>query len=86
MSDQERKEYLKKINNALETVRPHLMVDGGNVEVVDITDKMEVLVKWTGNCESCAMSAMTMKAGIEQTIKTVLPEIVSVRAINGIQV
>jgi Fe-S cluster biogenesis protein NfuA len=73
---------IKRINIALDDVRPFLEVDGGNVEVVDVTDDMTVKVKWLGNCENCSMSAMTMKAGIEQAIKSKLPEIHSVVAVN----
>ncbi len=74
---------LEKINLALNDVRPFLRVDGGDVEVVDITDDMTVQIKWMGMCESCSMSAMTMKAGIEQAIKSKMPEINAVVAING---
>jgi Fe-S cluster biogenesis protein NfuA len=67
-------------------VRPHLVVDGGNVEVVDITDEHVVIIKWLGNCESCFMSAMTMKAGIEETLKNKIPEVTGVEAINGVEI
>ncbi len=73
---------LEKIDKALDNIRPHLKVDGGDVELVDITDDMLVKVKWLGNCRSCNMSHFTMKAGIEQTIKSVLPEITGVEAVN----
>ena len=63
---------------------PHLAVDGGNVEVVDITDENVVKIKWLGACEGCSMSAMTMRAGIEQTLKSKLPEVNRVEAVNGI--
>ncbi len=75
---------LEKINIALNDIRPFLQVDGGNIEVVDVTDDMVVQVKWLGMCESCSMSAMTMKAGIEQAIKSKMPEIRGVVAINGL--
>jgi Fe-S cluster biogenesis protein NfuA len=75
---------LEKVNIALNDIRPFLQVDGGNIEVVDVTDDMVVQVKWLGMCESCSMSAMTMKAGIEQAIKSKMPEIRGVVAINGL--
>jgi Fe-S cluster biogenesis protein NfuA len=75
---------LKKIDTALNDVRPFLQVDGGNVEVVDVTEDMTVQIKWLGMCENCSMSAMTMKAGIEQAIKSRLPEINAVVALNGV--
>ncbi len=74
---------LSRINEALEAIRPHLAADGGYIEVVDITDDMRVKIKWLGTCETCSMSTMTMKAGIEYTIKSTIPEIVSVEAVNG---
>jgi len=84
MSDTEKQDLIAKIDAALEDIRPHLKVDGGNVEVVDVSEDMEVKVRWMGNCESCSMSAMTMRAGVEQSIKSKLPNIKSVEAVNGI--
>ncbi len=84
MSKVEKRELMERIDQALNDVRPHLAVDGGNVEVVDITDKKIVRVKWLGACESCSMSAMTMRAGIEQAIMGKVPEIAGVEAINGL--
>ena len=76
-------DLIQQINNALNDIRPHLAADGGNVEVVDVTDDMTVKVKWLGNCENCSMSFMTMRAGIEQTIKSKVPGIHHVEAVNG---
>lgn len=86
MSDVEKQELLKRVDTAVEDLRPHLAVDGGNIEIVDITDDLVVHVKWLGNCEMCNMSAMTMKAGVEQCIKNKVPEIKSIVAINGVGV
>ena len=83
MSDQEKKLLLHQIELALDDIRPHLAVDGGNVTVVDITDEMIVQVRWLGACESCSMSVMTMKAGVEQAVKSRLPQIRSVEAVNA---
>jgi len=82
----EKQDILEKIDRALDDVRPHLKVDGGNVEVVDYTEDKVVLVKWLGTCQSCNMSVMTMKAGLEQAIRSKLPEITGVRAINGLSI
>jgi Fe-S cluster biogenesis protein NfuA len=73
---------ISRIELALDDVRPHLAVDGGNVELVDVNEDMHVTVKWLGNCQGCSMSSFTMKAGIEQSLKTKIPEIISVEAIN----
>lgn len=84
MSIQEKTDLIQKVDAALNEIRPHLAVDGGNIEVVDITEDLKVQIKWLGNCESCSMSAMTMRAGIEQTLKNKVPEIIGVEALNGI--
>ena len=76
-------DLIERINGALNEIRPFLEVDGGNVEVVDVTDDMTVQVRWLGNCENCSMSRMTMKAGIEQAIKSKMPEIRGIVAMNG---
>ena len=84
MVTSEKQELLKRIDNALNDVRPHLAVDGGNVEVVDVTESNIVKIKWLGTCEGCSMSAMTMRAGIEQAIRGKVPQIEGVEAVNGI--
>jgi len=84
MSEQQRSDLINKVDTALEEIRPHLAVDGGNIEVVNVTDEMKVQIKWLGNCESCSMTAMTMRAGIEQTLKNKVPEVTGVEALNGL--
>lgn len=78
-----KEDLLLRIEDALSVVRPHLIVDGGDVEVVDVTDDMRVKIRWKGMCESCSMSAMTLRAGIAEAIKGKIPEIESVEAVNG---
>ena len=82
MSVIEKQQLIADINAALDDIRPHLAVDGGNIEVVNVTDDLIVQVKWLGNCVGCSMSSMTMKAGVEQTIKSQIPGIKGVVAIN----
>ena len=72
----------KKIEEALNTIRPYLLADGGNVELLEITDDLIVRVELQGSCQTCIMSTMTMKAGIEETIKRAVPEIKGVEAVN----
>lgn len=84
MSTAEHQALANKVDAALDEIRPHLKVDGGNIEIVEITDDMTVRVKWLGNCEFCSMSTMTMKAGVEQAIKSKVPEVRSIEAINGV--
>lgn len=70
-----------KINEALSSLRPFFEADGGDVELVDITDEGIALVRMLGACHDCSMSAMTLKAGVEQAVKKVAPEIVSVESV-----
>ena len=84
MTVTEKSELIEQIDKALESVRPHLRVDGGDVEVVDVTEDMMVHIKWMGNCVMCSMSTMTLRAGIEQSIKGKIPSIKGVVALNGV--
>lgn len=86
MSDQEKQKMISRIDEALNDVRPHLAVDGGNVEVVDVTAQNVVQIKWLGACRSCSMTEMTMRAGLEQAIRTKVPEISGIEAVNGLNV
>lgn len=79
-----KKQILERVEQALTTLRPHLEIDGGDIEVVELTDDMVLRFKWLGNCETCSMSPMTMKGGIEHTIKSLVPEVKSIEAVNGI--
>jgi len=71
-----------KIEKALEEIRPALMADGGNVELVDVTDKGVVKVRLTGACGCCPMSTYTLKLGIEQRLKELVPEVESVEQVT----
>lgn len=75
-------DLLKKVEASLDTMRPYLNADGGNVEVVNITKDMVVQVKLIGACSICPQSFMTMKAGIEDAIMRAVPGIKAVEAIN----
>lgn len=75
MDKLKKEELLQRINSAIESVRPYLNADGGDVELIDVTDDMTVKVRLTGACEGCPFSMMTLKAGIEQAIRRNAPEI-----------
>jgi Fe-S cluster biogenesis protein NfuA len=72
----------QKVEDALNTIRPYLEADGGNVAVVEITSENILKLELTGACKTCNMSHMTMKAGIEETIRRSVPEIKSIVAVN----
>ena len=75
-------DLIKKIEDALQQIRPYLQTDGGNVSFIEVTDDMVVKLELLGACRSCSMSMMTLKAGIEETIKHSVPEIKAVEAVN----
>jgi len=64
-----------KVEKALEKIRPMLMADGGNVELVDVSPDGVVKLKLTGACGCCPMSQMTLKMGVERILKQEVPEI-----------
>jgi Fe-S cluster biogenesis protein NfuA len=75
-------ELIDRIETALDSIRPYLQADGGNVKVLGVDDEMIVQLELLGACGSCPMSTMTLKAGVEEAIKRAVPEIKGVQAIN----
>jgi len=73
---------VEEVEAALDTIRPYLEADGGNVSVEEITPEGVVKLKLLGSCGSCPMSIMTLKAGIEQAILRAVPTITGVEALN----
>jgi Fe-S cluster biogenesis protein NfuA len=71
----------ERVLRALDSVRPGLQADGGDVELVRIDDDGKVLIKLTGNCGGCPMSQITLQQGIERILKQQVPEISSVEAV-----
>lgn len=69
------KNIIKKIEEALTTIRPFLESDGGDINLVEVTDDMIVKVKLIGACSSCNVSMMTLKNGVEVAIKSAVPEV-----------
>ncbi|MFB0520858.1 MAG: NifU family protein [Desulfatiglandales bacterium] len=71
----------EKVESALNEVRPSLQADGGNVELVDVTDDGVVRVKLQGACAGCPMSQLTLSQGIERHLKSIVPEVKRVEAV-----
>lgn len=69
----------EKVEAALEKIRPTLKADGGDIELIDVTDGV-VKVKLTGACGTCPMSTMTLKMGVERILKEEVPEVKEVQA------
>ncbi|HTX18952.1 MAG TPA: NifU family protein [Bacteroidota bacterium] len=73
----------EKILSILEQVRPYLQMDGGDVQLVDISNDGIVKVRLTGACASCPMSIMTLRAGIERALMREVPEVRRVESVVG---
>ena len=71
-----------RIEVAIDTVRPFLQADGGDIRLIEITNKMVARFEFLGNCSSCSMKPTTFKAGVEGVVKKAAPEISEVVAIN----
>lgn len=71
----------EKVEKALDKVRPSLQADGGDVELIGVDDKGVVTVKLTGDCGGCPMATMTLKNGIEKTLKKEVSGITAVQAV-----
>ena len=71
----------EKVQAALDKIRPTLQADGGDVELIDVTDKGIVQVKLQGACKGCPMSQMTLKNGIERIVLKEVPEAKAVEAV-----
>lgn len=68
-------EIYQSVESALEEIRPFLQNDGGDITVVEVTPDYVVKVKLHGTCRACSMKPMTMKAGVLETIRRVMPQI-----------
>jgi Fe-S cluster biogenesis protein NfuA len=73
---------LERLEGALDGIRPYLQTDGGNVRIIDLSDDMILSLELLGNCGTCPMSTMTLKAGVEEAVKKAVPEIKAVTAVN----
>ena len=72
----------KIVLKAIDDLRPYLHNDGGDMELVEITHEKKVIIKLLGACKTCSVSSVTIKAGLEENLKALLPEIKGVEAIQ----
>ncbi len=82
MADFNKRVLLQQVEQSLLNIRPYLQADGGDIEVVDLTPDMTLKLKLLGACETCSLSYMTMKAGVEEAIKKDIPSILKIEAVN----
>ena len=71
----------EKVEKALQEIRPYLQAEGGDVELVDVTQEGVVKLKLKGACGACPMSTYTLKLGIEQKLKEKIPEVKEVEQV-----
>lgn len=72
-----------RVEKALEKIRPYLVADGGDINIVEITDDMVVKVELKGACFGCPFSMQTLKAGVEMAVRNEVPEIRQVVDVNS---
>jgi Fe-S cluster biogenesis protein NfuA len=72
----------KDVQKELQEVRPYLIVDGGDIELVEVTENNIVKVKLLGACQKCPMASMTLRAGVEKVLMRRIPDIKRVEAVN----
>ncbi len=77
----DREQTIKDIQKALDTIRPFLQRDGGDIEFVDFTEDNIVMVKLQGHCAGCPASTMTIKGVVEQLLKDDIPEVEGVEEV-----
>ena len=81
MAKKSKKEILLKINKGIEEIRPYLTADGGDIEVVELTEDNTLKVRLLGACEGCQFSMMTLKIGIEQAVRKEWPDLKSIESV-----
>jgi Fe-S cluster biogenesis protein NfuA len=75
-------ELIKRIEDSLDSIRPYLEADGGNVKISEVTSDRVLKLEFVGACGTCPMSTMTFKAGVEEAIKKAVPEVKKIEVIN----
>ena len=73
---------IHRVSQGLDEIRPYLKSDGGNLSLVKITSDLKVFIKFEGACKTCDVNQMTLKLGIEESVKKYAPEIKSVETAN----
>ncbi len=79
---EKKSDLINRIENALNDIRPYLEADGGNVRVLEFTKDQILKLEFVGACGTCPMSTMTFKAGVEEAIKRLVPEIKKIEVVN----
>ena len=75
-------ELTNRVNLVIDQLRPYLKNDGGDMELIEITEDKKVRVRLLGACQTCSISPVTLKAGLEESLKVRVPEIAGVEAVE----
>lgn len=86
LSQSEKDILIGKAKLAIDSIRPYLEADGGDISILNITDDMKLEVALHGACQTCNMSQMTLKAGVAEAVKHAVPEIIDVIAVDQLSV
>ena len=81
METEEKTALKTRVENAIEQIRPSLQADGGDIELIAVSENGEVSVQLQGACAGCPMSQMTLTHGVEKHLKEVIPEVTAVVAV-----
>lgn len=74
---------VSRLNAALDEIRPFLRQDGGDVELLEVTEELSVLVELKGTCKTCSLNSMTFTSGIEETLRKAVPQIREVISVDS---
>ncbi|NPA35985.1 MAG: NifU family protein [Chlorobi bacterium] len=80
--EEQKSELYREVETALNEIRPYLQADGGDIELIDVTDDYIVKVRLQGSCYGCPMSLQTLKGGVEVAIKRAVPQITEVISVE----
>ena len=73
---------INRVNQALDDIRPYLASDGGDISLVKITSDFTVFIRFEGSCKKCDVNQMTLKLGVEESVKKYAPEIKSIETVD----
>ena len=80
--EQDKQTIVNNIEEALESIRPYLNADGGDITLIEVTDEFVVKVRLEGSCQGCPLSVQTLKGGVEMVVKKSVPQVIEVVSVE----
>ncbi len=80
--EQDKQTVVKNIEEALDSIRPYLNADGGDITLIEVTDEFVVKVRLEGSCQGCPLSMQTLKGGVEMVVKKSVPQVIEVISVE----